>query len=230
MYFITGVSRGLGLAIARILLDKGEKVCGIGRAHKIIHPNFTFMNCDLSDQSAIKSLIFELPKEPITLINNAGLLGHVGRMSELDELDLSTVLQVNTVAPMELAIKIYDRVEDKNQFTLVNISSGAANRSIPSWGAYCASKAALNRLSENFFLEERERGNKPKVYAISPGVIDTDMQSEIRSNSVENFSSVQKFIELKEQSELFTADESARLILALIEKPYTEEVMFDVRN
>lgn len=230
MYYVTGVSRGLGLAIVNELLKRGDRVCGIGRRHNIDHPNFSFIVCDLSDPTLLNQLNIDVPDEPIILINNAGILGKIGRISEQSQWDLSEVLQVNTIAPMKLALKIYDQIQDKNLFSLVNISSGAANRSIPSWAAYCASKAAINRLSESFFIEERERGHKPKVYAISPGVIDTDMQVNIRASSAEDFSEVQNFIDLKSNSKLFSATESAVKILRIIDQPYSEKVIYDVRD
>jgi len=230
MYFVTGVSRGLGKAIALTLLENGHAVTGIGRSHSIEHSSFTFISCDLSDRSAIDQLEIPVPSDPITLINNAGILGEIGRLSEQKPLDLAEVLAVNTVAPTLLTTKVYNQVSDKNVFSLVNISSGAANRAIPSWAAYCASKAALNMLSEAFFLEERELGFCPKVYAVAPGVIDTDMQGQIRSTSEEQFSAVQNFIEMKENDALFSSEEAAQKLLLLLEKPYDDTVFYDLRS
>jgi benzil reductase ((S)-benzoin forming) len=230
MYYVTGVSRGLGKAIALALLEKGHAVTGIGRSHSIEHSSFTFILCDLGDSAAMDQLEFPVPAGPITLINNAGIIGEIGRLSEQNSLDLAEVLAVNTVAPTVLATKIYNQVSDKNTFSLVNISSGAANRAIPSWAAYCASKAALNMLSEAFFLEERELGFSPKVYAVAPGVIDTDMQGQIRNASEEQFSAVQNFIDMKANEVLFSAEEAARKLLLLLEKPYNDTVFSDLRT
>lgn len=230
MYFVTGVSRGLGLAIARSLLDRGDNVCGIGRQHTIDHPAFSFIECDLSNSAAIEGLEIDVPDEEITLINNAGILGNIGRLTTLDASNLEHVFQVNTFAPVLLTDKIYRQVSEKDKFTVVNISSGAANRSIPSWAAYCASKAALNRLTENFYIEEQELGNSPKVYAVAPGVVDTDMQVQIRNIPVESFSEVQKFIDLKANNQLFSPEESAARLLNLLEQPFDGEVFHDLRT
>lgn len=230
MFFVTGVSRGLGAAITQLLLERGDRVCGIGRNHQIDHPNFSFIDCDLGNPESIERVQIEVTSGEIVLINNAGIIGQIGRISEQENWDLTHVLQVNTIAPMALASKIYRKMHDKNKFSLVNISSGAANRSIPSWAAYCASKAALNRLSENFFIEEREKGFNPKVYAISPGVIDTDMQVQIRNTSSSEFSEVQNFIDLKEKNQLFSAVESAEKIIEILSMLYPERVLFDVRD
>src|SRR5690606_16985856 len=119
---------------------------------------------------------------------------------------------------------------DLDDFSLVNISSGAANRAIPSWAGYCASKAALNMLTETFYLEELEKGNNPIVYAVAPGVIDTDMQVQIRSSLQSDFSSVDNFKALKSNKSLFTPKEAAVKLLYLLEKPFDGEVFQDLRK
>ena len=230
MFFVTGISKGLGEAIVIALLEKGEKVTGIGRSSTIKHPNYSFEYCDLSSPNQVEELHLSIPDEPITLINNAGIIGEINRLSDQKNLDLKIVLQINTVAPMELTKMIYQQVKDKSSFTLINISSGAASKAIPSWASYCASKAALNMLTETFFLEEKELGNLPKVYAVSPGVIDTNMQEQIRAVNESSFSSVQNFINLKENDELFSPKEAASRLLKLTEQNYTGQIFHDLRD
>jgi len=230
MYIVTGVSRGLGKAIVEELLKNNEKVIGIGRTHSLNHSNFSFFECDLSQPEEIKQLKFPKFSDKVTLINNAGVLGNIKRLSDQSKSDLQEVLNVNVTSPLILLQQIYSSVKDKNNFTLVNISSGAANRAIPSWAGYCASKAALNMLTETFYLEELEKGNHPTVYAVSPGVIDTDMQVKIRNADKIDFSSVDNFKELKLNNSLFSAKEAALKLFLLIEKPFQGEVFQDLRN
>lgn len=231
-YIVTGISGGLGKAIAEKLLLEGNKVIGISRKCAIQNPNFHFIKCDLSDPDQISSLQLELDDDKITLINNAGIIGDIKRISEQKNSDLSLVLQINAIAPLELLKKVYDTLSDdqKDNFTLVNISSGAANRSIPSWSSYCASKAALNMLSENFHKEERELGRRPKVYAVAPGVIDTPMQEQIRSSREEDFSAHGKFVELKTNGDLYSPEEAAERLIQLLKMSYKESVFYDLRD
>lgn len=229
MYYISGVSRGLGEAIALALLERGEEVVGIGRSHSIEHPNFRFIRVDLADASAIRELEFPEHLGEVSLINNAGILGDIGRISELKDANMERVLAVNTLAPILLTQKIYATLKDKGKFRLVNISSGAAKRAIPSWAAYCASKAALNMWTEAFYYEELELGRNLKVYAVAPGVIDTDMQLEIRNAPENKFSAVQNFIAMKRNDQLFTAEHAAALLLQLLELPFKGEVICDLR-
>ena len=230
MVIITGVSRGFGKAIAEHYLATGEKVVGIGRSATIEHPNFRFVYCDLLDLNALKLLTIELLNEPITLINNAGMIGEILRISDKKSLDLDEVLTLNVTAPTLLMQQIYSQISDKNAFTLVNISSGAANRAIPSWAGYCASKAALNMITETFALEEREKGNSPKIYAVAPGVIDTEMQAQIRATDHNNFSAVANFQRMKNEGELFTPEEAAKRLFIMLNTEYDGSIFHDLRT
>lgn len=230
MYYVTGVSRGLGKAIAELLLSQNYFVTGIGRNNSIEHSNFTFVECDLSNPASIKQLDLDIDQDECVLINNAGMIGEIDRYSFSHDDLLQQVLQVNTVAPMELAKCIYRQLTNKGKFKLVNISSGAANRAIPSWAAYCASKAALNMMTEAFYLEEQELGHSPKVYSVAPGVIDTAMQEQIRNTSKSQFSAVENFKKMNEDGQLFSAKEAATLLLKLINGSFDGQIFHDLRQ
>jgi len=204
---ISGVSRGLGKALAEKYLKTGCDVIGIGRSHEIGHPSFRFIQCDLSDPLQVNVIDFGQIDEETILINNAGIIGNIRRISDQQKPDASVVMQVNTVAPMLLCSKIARAVSPTQMLTVVNISSGAGRRPIPSWSAYCASKAALDMFSQTFLLEEIEKGRKISVFSIAPGVIDTEMQQAIRSAGTEDFSSLSRFEELKSNDQLVPPDE-----------------------
>lgn len=228
---VTGVSRGLGAAIAKAFLEEGHEVIGIGRDTEISHPAFAFMKLDLSKHEAVEAFEFpELHAEAVILINNAGILGEVKRISAMDSDHSGTVMQVNVVAPIQLTAKVARLCGDKIPFTLVNISSGAGKRPIPSWAAYCASKAALDLFSETFYLEEQELGRKTRVYSLAPGVVDTDMQRNIRTSDPADFSSVDSFRNLKENGELSAPGEVAQKLIHLLRKPYNGQVVCSVRE
>ena len=74
---------------------------------------------------------------------------------------------------------------------LVNISSGAATTPYEGWGAYCASKAAVDQLTRVVELEEARHGLR--AYALSPGLVDTDMQVAIRASDERDFPQVERF-------------------------------------
>lgn len=229
MFIVTGISRGLGKALVEQLLDSGKEVVGIGRSNPF-GDRIQFHLCDLSNPSEVDAITFSLStQKEVTLINNAGILGDIGRISQKDASDLENVMQVNVFAPMALLRSVYKNLSEETSFTIVNISSGAANRSIPSWSSYCASKAALNRLTENFYFEEAELGRSVRAYAVSPGVIDTGMQVEIRNAPEESFSAVGNFIQMKEEGTLYSPEEAANRLIRLLEMPFEGEVLQDLR-
>lgn len=230
-YIITGVSRGIGKALAEHFLSKNHAVIGIGRAHSIQNPNFQFIELDLLDSNAIQN--FQLPtteSEEIILINNAGIIGNIERISSMKEDYIVEIMQVNVIAPIQLTRKISEFCGNEKQFTLVNISSGAGKRAIPSWAGYCASKAAIDLFSQTFLLEERELGKATKVYAVAPGVIDTDMQIQIRSTNENAFSSLENFQNLKSENKLETPERIALKLDKLLSFHYTEEVIFTLND
>src|SRR5690606_12964481 len=145
MVIITGVSGGIGAALVEQYLHDGEQVIGIGRRNSTEHPSYRFVKTDLSDPEAIRKLTFDFSTATsVTLINNAGVIGSIQRVSEQKESDAEEVLMVNTIAPMMLTQQFLTQVPFDLPLTIVNISSGAALRPIPAWSAYCASKAAIN--------------------------------------------------------------------------------------
>jgi len=214
--FITGVSGGLGKTLAEEFLRMGFTVTGIGRTSQIKHPSYSFISCDLSKPTEINKFDFGILAGPVMLINNAGILGQIQRLSDQDVPDVMNVFTVNTLAPMLLSAKLMRSTSNENPITIVNISSGAGRRSIPSWAAYCASKAALDRFSETFYFEEKEKGRNIRVYSVAPGVIDTNMQELIRTSNPANFSSVSRFTDLKSTNSLKSPQQTAEQLIQLV--------------
>lgn len=227
---ITGTSTGLGKAIAESFLEKGYSVTGIGRRHTIVHSSYTACNCDLSDHTATEQLQFGPFKSPVLLINNAGILGNVQRLSDQEHPDIGSVMAVNVIAPALLMQKLARACADDTPLTVVNISSGAAARAIPSWSSYCASKAALALLSETFYREEQEKGRSTRVYCVAPGIVDTPMQQQIRSVKPEDFSASATFHGYFDNGELITPEEAAGKLHRLLERPYSGTVYFSLRD
>ena len=226
---ITGISSGIGRALVDQYLELGHLVIGIGRSNPF-GDRIEFKECDLSDIQSIRKLKFANLTQKVILINNAGTIGTIGRISELSLLEFDELFRVNTTAAVELTKLIYGSILEKENFTLVNISSGAARNAIPSWAAYCASKAALNMWTECFVAEENELDNYPRVYCVAPGVVDTAMQDKIRSVKQDNFAAVQKFIDYKNEGKLFSPKEVAIKLETLLNKPFNGNIHNDLRN
>src|SRR5690606_13239480 len=144
MVINTGVSGGIGEALAEQYLQDGETVIGLGRNNTLVHDRYRFVRIDLSDRDEVDKLDLAVgAQDSVTLINNAGMIGTIERVSEQERYDGGEVMALNTVAPMLLSHKVLRELPLNVPVTIVNISSGAALRPIAAWAAYCASKAAL---------------------------------------------------------------------------------------
>jgi benzil reductase ((S)-benzoin forming) len=200
-YLITGASQGLGRALAEAILARPDtQVLGISRHATIEHPRYQHQPLDLSD---IEAVVHNLAKifpprsdaQSLTLINNAGTLGEIGYVGELPNEHFQFVFDLNVVAPAMLMNTFLSAYGGQTSIprTVLNISSGAAQRPVDGWAAYCASKAALNALSETAQKEQDLRGSGVRVWALAPGVVDTAMQAHIRTAAVGQFSEAEKF-------------------------------------
>lgn len=228
LHIITGVSSGIGLALVSELISQGKMVLGIGRNSAINHPNYSFIKLDLSDKNAVENFEFPTLTEPFSLTYNAGVLGEIKPFGSQSIENASKVFQVNYLSATVLAHKA---LQNSHCEQLIFISSGAANRAIPSWSQYCASKAALNIFAETLQLELEHQNRQCKVMSIAPGVVDTPMQSEIRSTTIVNFSSVQQFIDLHETNALSSASEVAKKLSFISDNPAQfEQVCFSLRD
>jgi len=96
----------------------------------------------------------------------------------------------------------------ENEVTLLcaNVTSGAAERPVYGWSAYCSTKASINMYTKTVALEQDELKTGNKVIAFSPGIMDTAMQEKIRASSPEEFAEVDKFRDYKKNNILKDTD------------------------
>lgn len=239
LYIVTGSSKGIGEALVKKLLEEpNNRVIGMARSQmELFHPNFKFIQIDLSNFQEILEHIDDIfPEESfakVVLVNNAGWIGEIVHLGNMTPVGIYKTFVLNTIAPtvlMNAFIKKYGNQMEVERL-IVNISSGAAKKAIDGWACYSASKAAINMLSEAVAIEASLDNTGIRVFSVAPGVVDTDMQSEIRKAEVESFSSLSKFVGLKENQLLSTPDHAAKKLLELIQNPgHFEEVLQDVRE
>jgi benzil reductase ((S)-benzoin forming) len=226
LIYITGTSKGIGEALANELLkNAGNKVIGIARNQTIKHNNYIHFNIDLSDIAQIKSFKFKVPPgiKKVVLVNNAGSLGEINHFGNLSADMISDTLNINLAAPMILMndfLKAYqDAVISK---VVVNITSGAANSPYDGWGMYCTAKAGMDMMTQVADQEQQLKKYPAKILGVAPGVVDTNMQTQIRKTKTEHFSRKQKFVELKEQNQLYRSSDVAKRLAAIIFNPDEE--------
>lgn len=112
---------------------------------------------------------------------------------------------------------------------IVNISSGAAHKPLPGWGEYCTSKAGLAMFSKVAADDLKSQGFR--VFSLAPGIVDTEMQSEIRQADQEDFPALDRFMSYKKEGLLSSTVEVAEKIFHMVthSEQFTE-VIQDVRN
>jgi len=223
LIYITGTSKGIGEALANELLkDPANKVVGIARSQTIKHNNYIHFNIDLSDIEQIKTFKFKTPPgtKKVVLVNNAGTLGEITHFGNISADMIHKTINVNLTAAlifMNDFIKAYQYAAVPK--LIINITSGAANSAYDGWGMYCASKAAIDMATKVAHEEQQKHRSPIKILGIAPGGVDTNMQTQIRNVRPENFSRKQKFVELKEQNELYLPIDVARKLKDIIDKP-----------
>jgi NAD(P)-dependent dehydrogenase (short-subunit alcohol dehydrogenase family) len=174
---VTGVSVGIGRAIAARLAADGYEVHGTYLSHELEAndlaaelPAIVLHRVDLAADSGVRSLLDDLPEGPMdALVNNAG----IALEEPLDRLDpeiWQRTFAINLMAPVALTRALEDRLADGS---VVNIASTDARVGSYSSAAYAASKAAL--VSATRSLANLLARSRIRVNSVSPGWIDTQM-------------------------------------------------------
>ena len=237
---VTGHSRGLGAAIAETLLARGVAVLGLAR-----HGNaglaaacpqlFHERAIDLSDVAALQSWLggddlrlFLAGCTSILLINNAGTVQPVGAVGSADNAAIASALNINVATPLILANAVIAVAAEVPEKRILHVSSGAARSPYPGWSVYCASKAALDQHARSVALD---RVPGVRIASVAPGVIDTEMQAEIRATPLARFPVRGKFEALQRNGQLADAGECAgRLVAYLLDDGFGAEPVTDLRD
>lgn len=247
LFILTGSSRGMGLAMAQQLLQPGHHLLGIARQPAASltalaserGARLEQWSQDLADATAaaqrLRQWLAAQPAGPIasaTLINNAGVIPRISPLSDADPADLAHALRVGLEAPMLLSAAFLGATEGWNvPRKVLNISSGLGRRAMASQAAYCAAKAGMDHFTRCLALDEAHKPHGARVCSLAPGVIDTDMQVQLRGASPEAFPDVGNFQQLQQQGQLTGADEAAARVLRYLQRPdFGAQPVGDVRD
>ena len=226
---ITGTSSGIGKALAELLLSENYLVFGYSRTNQIENKNFTFTKIDLSNMEEVQKLKF--PDIDVAsdflLVNNAATIGSILPIHKKTNEEILREYNLNIISPTLLSRKFINNYAN-NKKLLINISSGAANKPIPSWSTYCATKSGLDMLTKVIHKEKHEN---LKIFSIHPGVVNTNMQEEIRRSDANFFPIKQQFIDYYNKNELFSVDFVALKIFQIIAKNEDlNEIILNLRD
>jgi benzil reductase ((S)-benzoin forming) len=235
LFVVTGASRGMGAAIAGQLLgDASHTVLCISR-----HENASLAalakqsgatceqwTADLAEPIAVAARLREwLGSRDATafaqasLINNAGVLTTIGALEGCSDEELSKALRVGLEAPLLLtAAFLRATAAWPGERRVLNISSGLGRRAMAGQATYCAAKAGMDHLSRAVALDQALLANGAKIVSLAPGVIDTDMQVQLRSAEGAGFPEQAAFVRLKEAGQLTSSHDAAARVVAWLER------------
>lgn len=214
---ITGGSRGLGAAICDEYTRDGWAVTELSRSGRGVR-------VDLSDPGTATEVLAthfgrlsEAAVDEIVVINNAACLGPVGSVTSADVCDIRAHIDVNVAGGILLARAFLARFQDRRcDKTFVNISSGAAHKGHAGWSLYCASKAAMENFVRSVAIEQERERHPVRFINVDPGIMDTQMQAEIRESKVEDFPELERFIGFKNAGHLASPQVVARRIVEVV--------------
>lgn len=231
---VTGVSKGLGASIAAYLLEAGVHVFGLSRSgndglYVTASENnmqYEHLSCDLSSKESLVETVNMIQEQlqkrdvgELYVVNNAGVVEPIKQATDIELEDWYHHYQVNVFSPIYIVSTLLKNAGDIDVFG-VNITSGAAEKATYGWSAYGSAKASLNMFTKTLALELEHTNSNNKVFAFSPGIMDTDMQVQIRNQDKDTFRDVDTFRKYKESDALSTTRQVASILVDIL----TDEV------
>ena len=249
---LTGASRGMGQAMAQQLLLPDALLLCISRntlpaLAELAHTHGAHLEqwCqDLVDTreatERLERWLHSLHAPDLasaTLINNAAIIPTIGPLRGCPPDELASALRVGLEAPMMLTgafLRATQAWVDQGWTgprKVLNISSGLGRRAMAAQGPYCAAKAGLDHFSRCLALEESGKPNGARVVSLAPGVIDTDMQTQLHQGDPNQFPDIDRFVALKSHGQLTAPQTAAEQVLTYLKRPdFGETVVADVRD
>lgn len=244
---LTGASRGMGRAMAEQLLAAGHDLLCISRNTSdelADQARQAGRSCEQWPQDLARAEAAAARLETwlqsqdaaafasISLINNAGLIPRIAPVDAIPALQLAEAMRVDLEAPMLLTGAFLRGTAGwKAPRRILNISSGLGRRAMAAQAAYCAAKAGMDHFTRCVALEQAQLPDGARICSLAPGVIDTDMQVQLRSADRSDFPDVGNFVGLKEKGMLSSPREAAARVLAYLARPdFGSNPVADVRD
>jgi NAD(P)-dependent dehydrogenase (short-subunit alcohol dehydrogenase family) len=189
---ITGASRGIGAAAARVFAGAGARVALLARSETEIAAlaaeigdRAMALPCDVADADSVRAAIdatLAWGGRLDVLINNAGVIEPIARLAEADPAAFARAVAINLAGVFHGLRAALPVMRAQGSGTIITVSSGAAHSPLEGWGAYCSSKAGAAMLTRVAHLEEAAAGLR--IMGLSPGTVATEMQVKIRASGI----------------------------------------------
>jgi len=250
LVILTGASRGLGHGVAARYLGAGAHVVGLSRKpaadlDAVAAAGGGRIEQWLADLASPMPLVERLVawlaavgqggRHParVRLIHNAAQLSAPGNVAEGDAAEMAQSLRVGLEAPIALTAAFLRATAawQASDRRVLFVSSGLGRRPMAGSAAYCAQKAGLDHFARALALEEAARANGARVASVAPGIVDTDMQLQLRSADLAAFPEGATFAQWHAAGALSSPAQAAAALIALLERAdYGARPVTDVRE
>lgn len=189
---ITGGSRGLGVGIAERLIEAGASITITARSEeqlaqeadrlRALGGQVLAVTADVSDPEQVQAVVdatIDTYQRIDILVNNAGVVWPIEEVAESDPDEWAYNIHVNLIGPFYAVNSVLPAMQAQGYGRIVNISSGLGRSPVAGLSAYGAAKAGLDQFTRILALELANSGIT--VNALHPGVVDTEMQADLRS-------------------------------------------------
>ncbi|SEW54025.1 oxidoreductase [Chitinophaga arvensicola] len=209
VWFVTGASKGLGRSLVKQLLQKGYKVAATSRSIDDLRQvattaDFLPLSVDLKNEASVQAAVAETIKHfgrIDVLVNNAGY-GQIGSLEETSDAEARANFDVNVFGLLNVTRSIVPHMRAQQSGHIFNISSiGGFTGNFPGFGIYCATKFAVDGLTESLAAEVAPFGIQATI--VSPGYFRTDFLSSgslsVPANQIAAYQSVRDSQHLHQQ-------------------------------
>jgi NAD(P)-dependent dehydrogenase (short-subunit alcohol dehydrogenase family) len=221
---ITGASTGIGLALAQLWLQRGDRVLALQRRSSPLlgHPHYRELRADLGALEALPAQVRELVSgvdQIDRVVLNAAIAAPLRDMADTPLADLKQLMDVNTWANKQVLDALYGSGARIRQ--VIGISSGAAVRGSRGWNGYSLSKAAFAMLIQLYAAERTET----HFCSLMPGIVQTRMQDDLAQTTPEErrkFPALERLLAARGTPDMPLPDAAAPALLAAFERALKE--------
>ncbi len=189
---ITGASKGIGAAAARVFAEAGAKVglaarsaAEVSALAAEIGPTARALPCDVVKWAEVEGAVAAMTRAfggVDVLINNAGVIEPIAGLDRVDAADWGKAIDINLKGVLHGIRAVLPGMIRQGGGTVITVSSGAAHNPLEGWSAYCSSKAGAAMLTACLHHEMHLKGIR--AMGLSPGTVATEMQVKIRASGV----------------------------------------------
>lgn len=217
--FVAGGSKGLGAELVQLFSQQGHRVFEFSRSgHGAAHIPCDFADTAKSQTAFDQAFANHSSSDGINLLINTATLAPFGPLSQAEPAVIQQHLAINVNSTLLLIRSFLAAYQDLDvSKTIAYISSGAARRAIPGLAVYSASKAFFERYIDTLATEQQDQAAPCRCLIINPGVMNTDMQAEIRAQDKADFPMVDLWQEFHQTGQLADPHDIATVCLRLLQ-------------